>query len=75
MILSKYEEEMAGGKLGPGLEKCMNILVKFGEAMGAEKMVPISSAHTIPKEPPDLLMEMTEGVGQTGTFTTLHALM
>jgi len=75
MILSRDEEEMAWGKHGPGLEKCMNILIKFGEAMGAEKMVPISSAHTIPKEPPDLLMEMTEGVGQTGTFTTLHALM
>ena len=75
MILSRDEEEMACGKHGPGLEKCMTILIKFGEAMGAEKMVPISSAHTIPKEPPDLLMEMTEGVGQTGTFTTLHALM
>jgi predicted aconitase len=75
MILTKDEQEMASGKRGPGLEKCMNILIKFGEAMGAEKMVPISSAHTIPREPPDLLVEMTEGVGQTGTFTTLHALM
>lgn len=75
MILTRDEEEMACGKQGPGLERCMNILVKFGEAMGAEKMVPISSAHTIPKEPPDLLMEMTEGVSQTGTFTTLHAMM
>jgi predicted aconitase len=75
MILSSSEEAMASGKHGPGLEKCMNMLIKFGEAMGAEKMVPISSAHTIPREPPDLLMEMTEGVTQTGTFTTLHALM
>lgn len=75
MILTRYEEEMSRGKYGRGVEKCMNILIKFGEAMGAEKMVSISSAHTIPREPPDLLMEMTDGVGQTGTFTTLHALM
>jgi hypothetical protein len=75
MILTRNEEDMASGKHGPGLEKCMHILIKFGEAMGAEQLVPISSAHTIPREPPDLLMEMTEGVGQTGTFTTLHALM
>lgn len=75
MILTKEEEAMACGKHGPGIEKCMNILIKFGKALGAEKMVKVSSAHTMPKEPPDLLFEMTEGVSQTGTFTTLHALM
>jgi predicted aconitase len=75
MILTKEEEAMASGKFGPGIAKCMNILKKFGEALGAEKMVKLSSAHTMPKEPPELLKEMTEGVNQTGTFTTLHALM
>lgn len=75
MILTKDEEAMASGKFGPGVEKCMNILIKFGEAFGAEKLVKLSSAHTMPKEPPELLEEMTEGVNQTGTFTTLHALM
>jgi predicted aconitase len=29
----------------------------------------------MPKEPPELLREMTEGVDQTGTFCTLHSLM
>ena len=75
MILSKEEEAMACGRRGPGLEKCMDILVKFGDAMGAERMVRISSAHTMPKEPPELLSEMTDGLDKTGTFTTLHALM
>jgi predicted aconitase len=75
MYLTQEEEAMASGKRGPGIEKCMDILIKLGEAFGAEKMVKLASAHTMPKEPPELLGEMTEGVTQTGTFTTLHPLM
>ena len=75
MFLTEKEEAMARGKLGPGMKKCMEILIKLGDALGAEKMVRISSAHTMPKEPPELLLEMTEGVDQINTFTTLHSLM
>ncbi len=66
---------MASGKCGAGQKKCMEILIKYGEALGANKMVKLSSAHTMPKEPPRLLDEMTEEVNQTGTFTTLHPMM
>jgi len=75
MILTREEESMASGKCGAGLKKSMDILLKYGDALGAEKMVKLSSAHTMPKEPPRLLNEMTEGVDQTGTFTTLHPIM
>ena len=75
MILTDLEKAMADGEHGVGIRKCMDTLIKFGEAFGAEKMVPLASAHTMPKEPPELLREMTEDVGQTGTFTTLHPLM
>ena len=75
MYLTRQEEEMAAGKYGAGIEKCMDILVKFGEAFGAEKMVEIASAHTMPKEPVELLKEMTDGVAQTPIFTTLHPVM
>jgi len=75
MFLSKDEEAMATGKYGPGVQKCMEYLIKFGEALGAQKMVKISSAHTMPKEPIELLLEMTDGVTHMGAFTTLHALM
>jgi predicted aconitase len=75
MYLTDQEEEMAAGKYGAGVEKCMDILIKFGEAFGAEKMVEISSAHTMPKEPIELLKEMTDGVAQTAIFTTLHPVM
>ena len=75
MYLKPEEEAMASGKYGPGLQRCMDILIKLGGAFGAERMVKVSSAHTMPKEPPELLSEMTEGVERTGTFTTLHSLM
>ena len=38
-------------------------------------MLPIASAHTMPKEPPELLREMTEGATETGVPTTLHPMM
>lgn len=75
MHLTKQEKEMAAGKYGVGIEMCMDILIKYGEAFGAEKLVEISSAHTMPKEPVELLKEMTEGVTQTLAFTTLHSVM
>jgi predicted aconitase len=75
MDLTREEEAMASGRHGPGVEKCMDILIKFGEAFGANRLVKLASAHTMPKEPIDLLDKMTEGVSRVGTFTTTHALM
>jgi predicted aconitase len=75
MHFTKEEEAMAAGKYGSGIEKCMDILVKFGKAFGAERLVKIASAHTMPKEPPELLDQMTQGVSRVGAFTTTHALM
>ncbi len=75
MFLTKEEEGMAAGKYGPGMQKSINYLIKYGEILGAKKMVEISSAHTMPKEPLELLKEMTEGVKNINVFTTLHPAM
>lgn len=75
MKLDQLEKDMLAGRRGPGKQRCMEILVKFGEAMGAEKMAPLFSAHTMPKEPLGLLAELTEGVDEPGVFTTLHPTM
>ena len=75
MLLNSIEEAMLQGDHGPGKQRCMDILVKFGESVGAERMAGISSAHTMPKEPPDLLAEMTEGVTELGAPTSMHAMM
>ena len=45
MKLSRHEKEMMDGKQGKGKQKAMERLIKFGEAVGAEEMVPIVSAH------------------------------
>jgi predicted aconitase len=75
MLLTKEEEAMASGKKGPGVARCMEILIKFGKAFDAPSMVQITSAHTMPKEPIELLEKLTEGAAMLGAFTTLHPVM
>ena len=75
LFLTKREEDMAAGVYGKGIEKAMKILVKFGNAFGAEKLVKITSAHTMPVEPLELLKEFAEDVEEVAVFTTLHPLM
>lgn len=75
MKLDQYEKDMLAGRHGPGAQRSMELLVKFGEAMAADRMVPIRSAHTMPKEPLELLQDLTEGVDRLAAFTTLHPTM
>jgi predicted aconitase len=75
MNLTKEEGAMAEGKYGPGIGRCMQLLTKYGEAFGAEKLVNIASAHVFNAFPTDLLTELAEGAGEAGTFTTLHPFM
>lgn len=46
MYLTPEEQAMLDGEHGPGTAEAMRLLVRLGEAMGAERMVPISKAHT-----------------------------
>ena len=75
MILDQEETAMVEGKFGPGVQKSMEMLVKFGSAFGAEKMVKIASAHVIPNIPIELLEQMTEGIRHPAVFTSLHPHM
>ncbi len=43
--LTKEEEEILDGSLGEALAEAMKVVVKVGEALEAEKLVPISHAH------------------------------
>ncbi len=45
MFLTREEERALEGEFGPGLALAMRILVKLGDLYGAEKLVPIQSAH------------------------------
>ena len=75
MQLTQYEQNMADGKYGKGLQKAINVLIQYGDAIGADRFIEISSAHVMPKEPPELLEEYTEGMQNLPVKTTLHPLM
>ncbi len=75
MFLTREEEGMATGKYGPGMEKCITFLIKYGEAFGADKLVNVKSAHVFNGFPLDLLESLTEDVDQARAFTTTHPFM
>ncbi len=45
MYLSREQEKMLSGEYGLAVAKAMEIIVKVGESLGAEKLVPIMHAH------------------------------
>jgi len=45
MYLTKEEEAILSGELGPEYQKAMKVLVKLGDALGAEKLIRIVHAH------------------------------
>ncbi len=45
MYLTRDEELMLAGEYGEAVQEAMNILVKVGELLGAERLVSISHAH------------------------------
>ena len=72
MFLTKQEKMMQQGEYGPGVQKSMDLLVRYGEAFDAERMVRANSAHVlIDYRPEPLLSELTEGA-RVNTLTTVH---
>ena len=45
MILNKEQQEILDGAKGETLAKVMKTLVMYGDAFGAEKMVPVTSEY------------------------------
>ena len=74
MILTEHDEKMLSGEYGTGAEKCMTLLVKWGELFGAEMMVNVSSVHMSTNTPTEFVKEMSEGVKKTKTFCSTHAV-
>jgi len=52
MHLTRDEREMLDGKHGYPIQKSMELLVGLGECYGAERMIPVASAHVIPNVSP-----------------------
>ncbi|RJP23881.1 MAG: DUF521 domain-containing protein [Candidatus Abyssobacteria bacterium SURF_5] len=47
MKLTKQQRAMLEGEQGPIIAMAMNYLVKYGEAMSAEKLIPVQNVHTV----------------------------
>ncbi len=47
MFLNREEEAIFSGNKGEMLAKLMKLIVKLGESFGAEKLIDITSAHTV----------------------------
>jgi len=75
MILNKEEQEMCEGKYGPGLEKSIKLLIQFGEAFDAERMIPVKSCHILNSEPYDWVLDVTKGMNSVRVPTTTHPLV
>ena len=72
MLLTDEEKRMYGGEYGPGVQKSMTLLVKYGTLFGAERMAPVHSAHITTRVPTEFVSEMTEGT-KVRTLSTLHS--
>jgi len=76
MKLSQREEDLLDGKQGPGAKKAMEILVAYGEACDAERMIPIISTHmagnysVLMDEGVEWLEELAQGGTKVSVFTT-----
>lgn len=74
MILSDNDKRMLNGEFGNGMEKCMSLLVKWGDLFGAERMVNTDVVHISTNFPTSAIMEMTEGVKTINAFCTTHSV-
>ena len=59
MKLTKEELEKLDGKCGEVIQEAMELLIALGECYGAERMIPVTSAHLVGANP------ITAGVGGT----------
>ncbi len=74
MQLTIDDKKMLDGDYGVGAQKCMKMLVQWGELFGAEKMVKVNNVHLETEFPAEAMREMSEGTEKARTFCTTHAV-
>ena len=62
--LTDEQQRMYQGEYGPGIQKAMTILVKYGNAYDAERMIRVDSTHTPPAFHHEFLTEILAGVSE-----------
>jgi len=71
MLLNDEEKKMLAGEYGYGFQRAISFLKRLGEAMDAEKMCRVTSAHIHPFFPTEFLYKMTEGVTKPRTMVSV----
>jgi hypothetical protein len=79
MYLSKEEERILNGESGWANQTCMKILTRLGDLYGAEKLIPIRSAHvsgvsykTLGDAPIEFLQALADAGAKVKVKTTLN---
>jgi predicted aconitase len=79
MQLTREEERIFSGEQGWASQTCMKILVRLGELFGAEKLIPITSAHvsgvsykTLGDAPIEYLRALADAGAKVKVKTTLN---
>jgi len=70
--LTDEQKRMCQGEYGAGVQKAMTMLVKYGNAYDAERMIRVDSAHTSPSIHPRFVSEVLAGVNDVRVPCTLH---
>ncbi|HID80644.1 MAG TPA: DUF521 domain-containing protein [Ignisphaera sp.] len=79
MYLTAWEERALNGEFGESLALAMRIIVRVGEALGAERLIPIShahvsgiSVHNIGVEGVELIEDIVRKGGRVVVYTTAN---
>ena len=71
MQLTDEEKRMLDGEEGSGTAKAMDMVMKWAEVHGAERLMDVTNTHTSPGEPIEWLKEISEGA-RARTYSTIH---
>ena len=73
MKLIDEEKRMQAGEYGPGTQRAMDLLIKYGDSFDADHFAPISYGHiSYDFCPEEFWNLMTEGVQKTSHRVTTH---
>jgi predicted aconitase len=72
--LTDEQKKMVDGRYGAGTQKAISMLMQYGNAFDAERLIKVDSVHSFSSIPLEFLSAMLDGVEQVRSFSTLHAL-
>ena len=74
MILTPSEQAMLQGDEGPAKQKAMDLLVRYGEALGAERFVDTTNVAGVPGSSTLFLADYYKDKAGSGSYETIYSL-